>query len=51
MLYIPYYNVLSLPDVSCYFQVEYLNSLSDKPVSTGEKVLFLMLKKGRRNFR
>ncbi len=44
MLYIPYYNVLSLPDVSCYFQVEYLNSLSDKPVSTGEKVLFLMLK-------
>ena len=44
MLYIPYYNVLPLPDVSCYFQVEYLNSLSDKPVNTGEKVLFLMLK-------
>ncbi|MGI6006505.1 MAG: endopeptidase La [Ruminococcus sp.] len=45
MIYIPYYNVLSLPDVSCYFQVEYLNGFSDKPVSAGEKVLFLMLKR------
>ncbi|HJC40234.1 MAG TPA: endopeptidase La [Candidatus Intestinimonas pullistercoris] len=35
--------MLSLPDVSCYFQLEYLNSKSDKPVAAGDKVLFLML--------
>lgn len=44
MIYITYYNGLSLPDVSCYFQVDYLNGLSDRPVSAGDKVLFLMLK-------
>ena len=44
MIYITYYNGLSLPDVSCYFQVEYLNGFSDRPVSAGDKVLFLMLK-------
>ncbi len=38
------YNKLSLTDVSCYFQLEYLNSQSDKPVSVSDKVLFLMLK-------
>ena len=43
MITISYYNMLSLPDVSCYFQLEYLNSKSDKPVAAGDKVLFLML--------
>ena len=45
MIYISNYNTLTLPDVSCYFQVEYLNGLSDKPVSVGDKALFLMLKR------
>ena len=44
MIYIPYYNRLALPDVSCYFQLDYLNGQSDQPVSAGDKVLFLMLK-------
>ena len=44
MIYIPYYNALALPDVSCYFQLDYLNGQSDQPVSAGDKVLFLMLK-------
>ena len=45
MITITYYNMLSLPNVSCYFQLEYLNGKSDKPVSAGDKVLFLMLKR------
>ena len=45
MITISYYNMLSLPEVSCYFQLEYLNGKSDKPVSEGDKVLFLMLKR------
>ena len=45
MITIPYYNTISLPDVSCYFQLDYLNSKSDKPVAAGDKVLFLMLKR------
>lgn len=44
MIYITYYNMLSLPDVSCYFQLEYLKSRSDKPISVGDKVIFMMLK-------
>ena len=44
MIYIPYYNALALPDVSCYFQLDFLNGQSDQPVSAGDKVLFLMLK-------
>ncbi len=42
------YNKLSLTDVSCYFQLEYLNSQSDKPVSVSDKVLFLMLKTAKK---
>lgn len=45
MITIPYYNTISLPDASCYFQLEYLNSKSDKPVAAGDKVLFFMLKR------
>ncbi len=48
MIYIPYYNVLSLPDVSCYYQLNYLNSMSDKTISAGDKVLFLMLKSNKK---
>ncbi len=44
MITIPYYNMLSLPDVSCYYQLDYLKSRADQPVSAGDKVLFLMLK-------
>lgn len=44
MIYITYYNMLSLPDVSCYFQLEYLKSRSDKAISVGDKVIFMMLK-------
>ena len=44
MIYIPYYHALALPDVSCYFQLDYLNGMADQPVSVGDKVLFLMLK-------
>ena len=47
MIYIPCYNSLTLPDVSCYFQLDYLNSVSDTPVEVGDKVLFLMLKEGQ----
>ena len=47
MIYIPCYNSLTLPDVSCYFQLDYLNSVSDTPVEAGDKVLFLMLKEGQ----
>ena len=43
MIYIPCYNVLTLPDVSCYFRLDYLNAMSDQPVKAGDKVLFLML--------
>ena len=45
MITISYYNTLSLPDVSCYFRLDYLNEKSDKPVSVGDKVLLLMLKR------
>ena len=44
MIYITYYNMLSLPDVSYYFQLEYLKSRSDKAISVGDKVIFMMLK-------
>ncbi len=44
MITISYYNMLSLPDVSCYFRLDYLKERSDKPISAGDKVLFLMLK-------
>lgn len=47
MIYIPCYNVLTLPDVSCYFRLDYLNGMSDQPVKAGDKVLFLMLKEQR----
>ncbi len=48
MISISYYNALSLPNVSCYFQLEYLNSRSDQPVAVGDKVLFLMLKSDKK---
>ena len=44
MIYITYYNMLALDDVSCYFQLDYLKSRSDKDVEVGDKVLFMMLK-------
>ena len=47
MIYIPCYNVLTLPDVSCYFRLDYLNGMSDQPVKAGDKVLFLMLEEQR----
>lgn len=47
MIYIPCFNVLTLPDVSCYFRLDYLNGMSDQPVKAGDKVLFLMLKEQR----
>ena len=43
MIYIPCYDVLTLPDVSCYFRLDYLNAMADEPVNVGDKVLFLML--------
>ena len=43
MIYIPCYNVLTQPDVSCYFRLDYLNAMSEQPVKAGDKVLFLML--------
>ena len=36
--------MLSLPDVSCYFQLDYLKRHSDKEISAGDKVIFMMLK-------
>ena len=44
MIYITYFNMLSLPDVSCYFQLDYLKRHSDKEISAGDKVIFMMLK-------
>ena len=44
MITISYYNALSLPVVSCYFQLDYLRGRSDQPVNVGDKVLFLMVK-------
>ena len=35
--------MLTLPDVSCYFRLDYLNAMADEPVNVGDKVLFLML--------
>lgn len=49
MITISYYNMLSLPDVPCYFRLDYLNEKSNKPVSVGDKVLFLMLKQDVKN--
>ena len=49
MITISYYNALSLPDVSCYFQLKYLNEHADQPVSAGDKVLFLMLKSQKKD--
>ena len=49
MITISYYNMLSLPDVPCYFRLDYLNEKSNKPVSVGDKVLFLMLKQDVNN--
>ena len=44
MIYIPIYNAISLPDVSCYFQKEYLNQMSESEIQAGDKVLFMQLK-------
>ena len=44
MIYIPLYNAISLPDVSCYFQKEYLNQMSESEIQAGDKVLFMQLK-------
>ena len=44
VVHITYYNMLSLPDVSCYFQLDYLKRHSDKEISAGDKVIFMMLK-------
>ena len=44
MITISYYNALSLPDVSCFFQLDCLRGRSDQPVNVGDKVLFLMVK-------
>ncbi len=45
MITLSYYNAVSLPDVTCYFQLAYLNAHSEQPVAPGDKVLFLMLRR------
>ena len=47
MIAISYYNSLSLPDVSCYFRLDYLQKHADQPVAVGDRVLFLMLKQNK----
>ena len=48
MIYIPYYGALTLPDVSCYFKLDALKEMADKPIEVGDKVLFLMLKESKK---
>ena len=49
MIYIPYYGALTLPDVSCYFKLDALEEMADKPIEVGDKVLFLMLKESKKD--
>ena len=49
MIYIPYYGALTLPDVSCYFKLDALKEMADKPIEVGDKVLFLMLKESKKD--
>ena len=44
MITISTYNILTLPDVSAYFETEYLSGRAKRPVAVGDKVLFLLLK-------
>lgn len=49
MIYIPYYGALTLPDVSCYFKLDALKEMADKPIEVGDKVLFLMLRESKKD--
>ena len=44
MITISTYNILTLPDVSAYFETDYLSGRAKRPVAVGDKVLFLLLK-------
>lgn len=48
MIYFPYFGALTLPDVSCYFKLDALKEMSDKPIEVGDKVLFLMLRRSEK---
>ncbi len=47
MIPIPYYDLTIIPGVTYYFQKEYLHSLTQKKLSGGEDVVFLMLREDR----
>lgn len=44
MMILPVYNLTILPDVTFYFQSDYLKNLTHETASKGETVLFLLLK-------
>lgn len=48
MMILPVYNLTILPDVTFYFQNDYLKNLIQKTPDQGETVLFLILKKEQR---
>lgn len=47
MMIVPIYDLLLLPNVTCYFQGSYLRQLSGKDIQIGESVIFLMLKENK----
>ncbi len=47
MMVVPVYDLLLLPEVTCYFQGSYLRQLSGKNIHEGESVIFLMLKENK----
>ncbi len=42
MIVIPFYDLLALPEVTCYFQADQLEKLSGKKITAEEDVIFLM---------
>lgn len=47
MMIVPIYDLLLLPNVTCYFQGTYLRQLSGRNIQVGESVIFLMLKENK----
>ena len=44
MIVIPFYDLLALPEVTCYFQAEQLEKLSGKKINMDDDVIFLMMR-------
>ncbi len=47
MIAVPYYNIVIVPDIYLYFQNNYFQKMTRKKPTSGERVVFLMLKEDK----